>query len=301
MLLQRFDEAWPLYEARHQLTPLAKMPERTARWTGAQDIKDKTLLLHAEQGLGDTIQFCRYALMATARGARVILMVQDALVALLRDLGPGITVMGFSAPPPETDFHCPLLSLPAAFGTTEQTIPAYAAYLRAEPARVARWASRIGQDGLKLGINWQGAVSKIDAGRSLPLRQFAPLAAVPGIRLISLQKNAGAEQLRDAGLPVETLGEDFDVGPDAFLDTAAVMQSLDLIVTSDTAIAHLAGALGRPTWVALKAVPDWRWQLEGARSPWYPSMRLFRQDAPGDWPGVFAAMAAGLRDKDSAS
>jgi hypothetical protein len=135
------------------------------------------------------------------------------------------------------------------------------------------------------------------------LRQFAPLAAIANVRLISLQKNAGSEQLQgaDPALRVETLGADFDAGPDAFLDTAAVMQSMDLIVTSDTAIAHLGGALGRPTWVALKAFPEWRWQLEGAQSPWYPSMRLFRQAAPDDWPGVFAAMAAALQGEGVAS
>jgi hypothetical protein len=164
-------------------------------------------------------------------------------------------------------------------------------YLTAEPGLEGRWKTRIGADGFKIGIAWQGnPSSKIDEGRSIPLTEFVPLSRISGVRLISLQKYVGLDQL--TGLPneteIETLGDAFDHGPDAFIDTAAVMSSLDLIITSDTSIAHLAGALGRPAWVALRHVPDWRWLLDREDSPWYPTLRLFRQPQREDWAVVFA-------------
>ncbi len=170
-------------------------------------------------------------------------------------------------------------------------------YLTAEPDRVTQWRDRLGANGYRIGVAWQGnPESAAERGRSVPLHHFLPLAQVPGVRLISLQKQHGLEQLHamPAGLRIETLGENFDHGPDAFIDTAAVMQSLDLVITSDTSVAHLAGALGCPVWVALKHVPDWRWQLEGDRIVWYPTMRLFRQTQRGDWEGVFARIAEQL-------
>jgi hypothetical protein len=154
---------------------------------------------------------------------------------------------------------------------------------------VAHWRRRIGEKGFKIGISWQGAHSQGVAGRAMPLTCFQELSRLTGVRLISLQKGFGTEQLAD--LPdVELLGEDFDSGPDAFVDSAAVMECLDLVITLDSALAHLAGALGRPVWVALKRVPEWRWLLDRSDSPWYPGMRLFRQKTDGDWTGVFAEM-----------
>jgi hypothetical protein len=169
--------------------------------------------------------------------------------------------------------------------------------LGADADRVAAWRTRIGRHGRRIGIAWQGnPTAAAERGRSIPLRDFLPLAQVPDVRLISLQKHHGVDQLAHLpeGLRIETLGDDFDAGPDAFIDTAAVMQSLDLVITSDTSVAHLAGALGRPVWVALQHVPDWRWLLEGDDCPWYPTMRLFRQTARGDWRGVFERMAQQL-------
>ena len=188
--------------------------------------------------------------------------------------------------------------MPLALGTVAENVPADIPYLRSESERIQYWKQRIGIEGFKVGIAWQGNIhSPADAGRSFPLTAFAGLAAIPGVRLISLQKNNGSEQLRSlpAGMKVEALGEDFDAGPDAFVDTAAVMECLDLVVTLDSAIAHLAGALGRPAWLALQFVPDWRWQLDRSDSPWYPTMRLFRQKARGDWQSVFTAMEEALR------
>jgi Glycosyltransferase family 9 (heptosyltransferase) len=147
-----------------------------------------------------------------------------------------------------------------------------------------------------VGICWQGGISRIDCGRSFALRLLQPLASVPDVRLISLQRGAGVEQLQrlPPGMRVESLGEEFDAPPDAFIDSAAVMQNLHLIISADTAIAHLAGALGRPAWIALKHVPDWRWFLDAADSPWYPTLRLFRQQRSGDWQSVIGAMYIAL-------
>ncbi len=170
-------------------------------------------------------------------------------------------------------------------------------YLSSDTALVEHWRRRIGTQGFKIGICWQGSAAKIDIGRSFPLALFKGLGALPGVRLISLQKGAGEAQIATmpAGMKLEVLGKDFDAGPDAFLDTAAVMQSLDLIISSDTGVAHLAGALGRPTWVALKRVPDWRWLMDRTDSPWYPTTRLFRQTVAGDWGAVFARIEDELR------
>jgi tetratricopeptide (TPR) repeat protein len=291
----------PLYEHRLSLRRIgAHRRYRQPRWTG-QSLHGSTLFIYHELYLGDMIQLCRYALLARQRGARVLLSAQNALHALLSGLGGDIELIGENQTPDAFDFHAPLLSLPLAFGTRPQTIaatlPERGSYLDADPARAALWRERIGGHGFRIGIHWQGSALSSRDGRAIPLAAFAPLAAVPGVRLISLQVGDGAGQASALSqpFPVETPGEDFDRGPDAFLDTAAVMQSLDLVVSCDSAVAHLAGALGRPAWLALKAVPDWRWLLNRPDTPWYPSMRLFRQQSPGDWCGVFEAMAAELR------
>jgi Tfp pilus assembly protein PilF len=298
--LGRFDQGWSLYEWRLGRSDIARPRScDKPRWSGRENIAGQTLLVCSEQGLGDTIQFCRYAQMATAKAARVILSVQDALVPLMADVGPGITVIGESETPPAFDRHIPLLSMPLAFGTNAQNIPAQVPYLGSEPARVERWKARIGPAGFKIGIAWQGGNrGRVTRGRAFPLLALEGLACIPGVRLISLQAGDGLGQLDDLPdhMAVETLGDDLDAGPHAFLDTAAAMESLDLIITSDTAIAHLAGALGHPVWVGLQFVPDWRWQLDRPDSPWYPTMRLFRQSARGHWQSVFAAMEDELRN-----
>jgi len=286
-----------LYEWRKRLGSYTALASSAPAWLGEEDIAGKTLFIHADQALGDTIQFCRYAKLAAQRGAQIVLAVQPQLRQLLAGLGPAIQIVAPGEQRPDAcDFHCALMSLPLAFATTLADIPAGVPYLSAEPLRVARWRQQLGDSGFKVGIVWQGSRNRIDVGRSVPLDMFARLATIPGVRLISLQKDAAADQLRaaSADLRVELLGEEFDAGPQAFLDSAAVMTHLDLIITCDTALAHLAGALGRPTWLAVKHVPEWRWLLERSDCPWYPSMRLFRQSRRGDWEGVFAAMQAEL-------
>ena len=187
----------------------------------------------------------------------------------------------------EFDFHVPLLSLPLAFQTKMKSIPALTPYLFAEKERVVRWKEAIGMEGFKIGICWHGAASGIAVGRSFHVNELREISRIEGVRLISLQKGAGVAQLADSSLltRVETLGDSFDAGPEAFMDTAAVMQICDLIITSDTAVAHLAGALGVPVWLVLQFVPDWRWFLVRDDSPWYPTMRLFRQQSPDNWSG----------------
>ncbi len=296
LLLGDFNKGFADYEHRRprsgpKSAALAAIPE----WTGG-DIAGKSLLVSDASGLGDTLQFCRYLPLLVARGARVSFTGQPRLFRLLRSLEPSVRLVAELGTAEHFDLHCKLLSVPFLFGTLVNDVPRSVPYLSPEPERIAHWATRLGGEGFKVGICWQGnATRSMDAGRSIPLSEFAPLVALPHLRLISLQKNFGVEQL--AGLPagrVETLGEDFDNGPDAFIDSAAVIANLDLVISSDTSIAHLAGALARPAWVALRAVPEWRWLLKREDSPWYPSLRLFRQPVAGDWTSVFTAMAARL-------
>jgi hypothetical protein len=289
-----FERGWQLSEWREQ--PITARNLTSQRWRGEDDLHGLEFLATSEQGLGDTIQFCRYATLLVARGAQVTLAVQPALRGLLSSLGPDIQIVPDSDIPAEIDRYCPLMSLPGAFQTTVETIPATTPYLFAEPGRVSRWRDRLGLKGFKIGICWQGSTLPASVGRSFPLEMLLPISSIAGVRLVSLQKGPGTEQLRllPAGMAVEVLGTSFDAGPNAFLDTAAVMESLDLIITCDTSIAHLAGALGRPTWIALKHAPDWRWMLDRDDSPWYPSVRLFRQKHRGEWGDVFDRMLGEL-------
>jgi tetratricopeptide (TPR) repeat protein len=296
LLRRDFALGFALYEWRKKVSPpVEARGYAQPLWTGAEDLRGKTVFAYIEQGLGDTIQFWRFIAPLQARGARVIVSVQDSLTVLLANARPQAEVVSSRTVPPRFDYHIPLMSLPLALGLRADAIAADTPYLSPEPARVAKWARVIGEKGFKIGISWQGARGGVTS-RAMPLSCFAGLFRLPGVRLISLQKGFGSEQI--AALPaVETLSADFDSGPGAFLDAAAVMQSLDLVITLDSALAHLAGAMRRPVWVALKRVPDWRWFLGHSDSPWYPGMRLFRQTTDGDWATVFAEMEAQLRQE----
>ena len=319
LLAGKFREGWAGYEARSRTGAVAHPTFAQPLWMG-EALHGRTLLVHAEQGLGSVIQFCRYLPLVQERGGdagRVIFQVPPRLARLLGTLRGGQRIVAMGEPLPQLDLVCPLLSLPGVFATTPDTVPNAVPYLAAEPDRVVRWRDRLGAHGFKIGITWQGnPTSQAELGRSIPLKHYLALAQVPGMRLISLQKHDGLDQFAQLpdGAPIETLGDGFDAGTDAFLDAAAVIESLDLVITSDTSIAHLAGALGRPVWVALQHVPDWRWMLprsntvaetaEAARTagaapyspastsadtPWYPTMRLFRQTQRGDWAGCVRA------------
>lgn len=302
----RFAEGFPDYEwrLRSERLGLGMQPGRLPPWTGG-DPRGLRLLVIAEQGFGDAIQFVRYAALLKERGAaQVVVGCRRRLKALLATATGVDALVGEGERLPAADAFVPMLSLPARLGTTVETIPAPVPYLRADPVHVTRWAERLAEgDGFRVGLVWQGNPDpKVDRGRSLPLAALAPLGAVPGVRLIALQKGPGSEQIEEVAslFRVETPGPAFDEGPDAFVDTAAVLMNLDLVVTTDTAVAHLAGALGRPVWLLLKAQPEWRWLSDRNDTPWYPTMRLFRQ-RPGDrsdganpWFPVVARLAAEL-------
>jgi tetratricopeptide (TPR) repeat protein len=296
LLTGRPQEGWADFEHRWQVADCGfDRPELlAAEWTG-EPLSGRSIVVYSEQGLGDTIQFARFLPELTRRGAKLTFLCHPNLLRLFGPLAADFEIVPRVEGGRRFDFQCALMSLPHRLNTTD--LRAEMPYLAAETALIARWRDRIGVHGFRIGLCWQGnPKGKIDQGRSIPLVKYAPLASVPDVRLISLQRTHGLEQLQHlpAGMTVETLGE-FDTGDDAFIDTAAIMHSLDLVITSDTAIPHLAGALGRPAWVALKHIPDWRWMLERSDSPWYRSLRLFRQPAPGDWDSVTTAMAEALQ------
>jgi hypothetical protein len=299
-----FRAGWPLFESRLELEPGRRLQRRfdRPRWAGEEPLEGKTLFVYAEQGLGDTLQFCRYIPLLEKRGVNVVFEVQPVLKPLLASLAMRGLLIGRGEPLPPFDVHSPLASLPLALGTELDTIPGGVPYLHVSPEAVRAWAPRLAAlPGLKIGLNWHGnpEAEKLSAlqARSFPLEAAGALARLEGISLVSLQKGAGAEQRARAefGGEVLQLTDPQEMGPDEIAnETAAILKGLDLLITADTALAHLAGALGVRVWVVLQAVPDWRWLTLRADSPWYPTMRLFRQRAPGDWPELFERVAAEL-------
>ena len=288
LLTGDFERGWAEYEWRAQTQHL-RVERRIflqARWDG-QPLEGRTILLHSEQGLGDAIQFVRYVPLVKQRGGTVFVECPGSLVSLLTSCAGIDRLVGRGDELPAFDVQAPLLSLPRIFHTGLRDIPAAIPYLFAVPGLVEHWRQELGSvAGFKIGMVWQGnPMHKQDRARSLRLSRFEPLARMPDVQLISLQVGPGSEQLRDSANRFRVT----DVGSRLrdFRDTAAVMLNLDLVICCDTAVAHLAGALGVPVWVALPLVPDWRWLLDRSDSPWYPTMRLFRQDTRGDWPGVF--------------
>jgi tetratricopeptide (TPR) repeat protein len=292
-----FEAGLELYEYRWSATGTAKnlLKLPVPVWSG-ENLSERRIVVFDEQGHGDAIQFARYLVLLAQQGAHVTYLCRRQLHRLFEGLEEPVCLIDRIDADGRFDYQIALSSLPRAFGTRLDTIPAQTPYLRAEDALIQKWGERLGPNALKIGICWRGNQNpKADPSRSIPLACFAKLAAIESARLVSLQKleaRADEESLPELILP----GEDFDVGPDAFVDTAAIMQNLDLIITCDTAIAHLAGALGRPVWVVLKDVPDWRWLLDRTDSPWYPTMRLFRQKQRGDWDEVFDRVGGALRN-----
>jgi hypothetical protein len=249
-------------------------------------LEGKTILLHAEQGLGDTIQFSRYVPMVAERGGQVFLCVQPEAVSLLKTL-PGVRRIADNPKQlPDYQVHCYLMDLPLAFGTRVESIPRTSPYLYADPNRREKWGRKLpaGRD-LKVGLAWAGRPTHVsDSLRSMKLSQFAPLSTVSGVTFVSLQKGAGSEQA--IAPPVGMNWIDLVPEIDDLADTAALISHLDLVITVDSAVAHLAGALGKPVWILTRFAPDWRWMLKREDSPWYPTARLFRQPAIGDWATV---------------
>ncbi|MBY6266373.1 tetratricopeptide repeat protein (plasmid) [Azospirillum sp. 412522] len=308
-----FEGGTAAYEGRLDQAAWRRRNMPGVLWTG-QPLAGKTLLVHFEQGLGDSFQFIRYATVLKGMGARVVYECQPALKRVLSTAPDVDHLVAFGEPLPPYDYHVSLMSLMHRLGTRTSTIPGGVPYLRAEPERMRAWGRRLGivgdegtgsvpisRDVLRIGINWHGN----EAGKSIPLDCFAAMARLPGVRLYSLQKVSGLEQLDrlQGSFPLETLGPDYDGGSDAFVDAAAVMANMDLIITCDTSVCHLAGAMGRPVWVVLKWFADWRWMRDRQDSPWYPSMRLFRQARPNDWAEamerVTASVAAFARNRNA--
>jgi tetratricopeptide (TPR) repeat protein len=292
LLTGDFAKGWPAYEWRRKLPIWIERGFAQPEWSG-EDIAGKRLLLHAEQGFGDTIQFARYAALAAMRGADVVLEVQPPLEPLLGGLfGVEVVAAGRDRLPP-FDLHCPLLSLPHLFAATPTTIPGGVPYVVAPADRIAAWARRLPADGLRVGLAWSGHPDNIrDHERSIPFARLAPLIGVPGIRFVGLQKDiraADADDFRRCGGVIDLRAELRD-----FADTAAVIAQLDLVITVDTAVAHLAGAMGKPLWVLLPRVPDFRWLLDRTTSPWYPRARLFRKSQADTWDSVIAGVATEL-------
>ncbi len=312
-----YARGWPEYEWRLRCRNHRGLTANRPRWNG-EDLAGRAILLHAEQGFGDTLQFIRFAPLVKERGGRVLIWCPNPLIRLVARC-PGVDrVLDANSPIPDFQLHAPLMSLPAILGTRLDTLPDVVPYLSADAGTIERWRPLVerclARDNraetnaetapdriIKVGIAWQGnSRNRADRWRSFPLRSLAPLAEVPGVRLISLQKSEGTEQLAElqgrftvSELHVPSTGDGQDRRD--FLDTAAIIHHLDLVVTPESAIAHLAGSLGVEVWTALAAVADWRWLIDRDDSPWYPSMTLFRQTTAGDWAGVFDRMARNLR------
>jgi hypothetical protein len=285
-------QGWGEYEWRPTRAPLEEDMSKPL-WTGAKRPRS-TVLLRCEQGLGDAIQFVRYAALVKERVGRVVLECDPSLARLLATC-PGVDeVVARGAPLPKFGMYAPLLSLPGVFETSVDTVPADVPYLAADAAEEAAWKEELSADkGFKVGVAWRGSPqNKADRFRSFALSELSAIAGVDGVSLYSLQFGPGREELGSLAdrFSIVDLGDRLG----DFATTAAIVRNLDLVIACDSAPAHLAGALGVNVWVALPFSPDWRWMLDRDDSPWYPTMRLFRQKSPGDWRGVFGRMAEAL-------
>ncbi|HVT87539.1 MAG TPA: tetratricopeptide repeat protein [Tepidisphaeraceae bacterium] len=297
-LLRRgdFEEGWVEYEWRARMSGFFKLNVEAATLWNGEDISGRRILLHVEQGFGDALQFIRYAPLLAERGAKVLVACQPELARLFRSV-PGIEqVIIPNDQSPPFDVHCPLPSLPKAFKTTLQTIPANVPYFKVEPEPSAHWRSRLSEDPRpkKVGLVWSGRVDYgNDRSRAMGLAALAPLGAIKNVCWVSLQKGDGADQARRPPDGLELF--DWTQELKDFADSAALIENLDLVITVDTAVAHLAGGLGKPVWVILPTTADWRWMLDRDDSPWYPTMRLFRQPAAGDWNAAVYQLASELQ------
>jgi tetratricopeptide (TPR) repeat protein len=291
-----FRRGWAKYESRWNSRDLASQGRAFAQplWLGGEPLRGKTILLHAEQGLGDTVQFVRYAPLVAGLGAQVILEVQPPLAPLLSGIDGVSKIVGRGDPLPEFDVHCPLLSLPLALGTELDTIPAAVPYLAAPSIHLAKWRDHLGpRTAPRVAIAWAGSrTNKNDHNRSIALGPLASGLRVPGVELVSLQKEVGEDdrELLRGNPHIRHVG---DALAD-FADTAAVISQLDLMISVDTSVAHLAGAMARPLWLLVPFAPDFRWMLDREDSPWYPTARLFRQSRIGDWESVLGRVRGEL-------
>lgn len=292
------EKGWRAHEWRSQVAQLEKAQRdfKQPLWLGEEPLAGKTILLHAEQGLGDTLQFCRYARLVASQGATVLMEVQPWLKSLLAKVEGVSQLLVSGETLPAFDYHCPLLSLPLAFKTTLASIPAEVPYLDSDPITVSKWRGKLGEQTLpRVGLVWSGSTThRNDQNRSIPLADFARLVS-DQFQLVSLQKEVRAADklVLDERQDIQYFGDDLN----DFTDTAALVELMDVVITVDTVVAHLAGAMGKPVWILLAFNPDWRWLLERDDSPWYPAARLFRQPAPGDWASVMARLKNALDER----
>jgi tetratricopeptide (TPR) repeat protein len=296
--LGEFRQGWPKYESRWASRDLGSQRRTFAQplWLGGEPLRGRTILLHAEQGFGDTIQFVRYVPLVARLGARVILEVQPPLEHLLSSIGGIFRIASKGTPLPEFDVHCPLLSLPLAFGTELETIPADVPYVFPPEVHVAKWRDRLGRPrSPRIGIAWAGSpTNRNDHNRSIALGRLAAILPIPGIEFVSIQTGIGDEEraLLQSHANITHVGDQLE----DFADTAAVISLLDVVVSVDTSVAHLAGAMARPLWLLVPFAPDFRWMLDREDSPWYPTARLFRQPSIGDWDAVLERVRGELSE-----
>ena len=295
LLNGNFHQGWENYAWRRSIPKyrFRNVEYKEPFWDGS-GLEGKTIFIYPEQGLGDTIHFVRYMTLVAAQGGRVVLEVPAKLETLFRDIdGVESFVVAGNLPPP-FDCHAPLLDLPGLLNTTLETIPSQESYLTVASELVEKWADRLGPwEHFRIGIVWAGnPILKTDRDRSMDPSHFLPLTEIPRVSVYSLQFGKDGEADKVFGARVT------DIGPDLtpFTEAAAAIMNLDLVVTVDTSLAHLAGALGCPVWTLLPFIPDWRWMLDRDDSPWYPTMRLFRQEKRGEWEGVIERVAAELAD-----
>ncbi len=295
LLTGNFAEGWKEYEWRREMREIfAKRDLGGQEWRG-EDLAGKRILVYTEQGFGDTIQFIRYARQLSYRGAEVLVECQKELVRLLSGVEGISAVYGRGEVLPPYDYRCPIMSLPGMFGTELATIPGEVPYIRGTEESLRYWRERLTGDGpgLKVGLSWAGRPThKKDRYRTLKLLQYGPLGKVSGVRFYSLQKGEASGESKEAPEGMALL--DYTGELNDFSDTAGLVGNLDLVISVDTAVVHLAGAMGKAVWTLLPYAPDWRWMLGRGDSPWYPTMRLFRQGEPGAWDTVMGEVAAEL-------
>jgi Flp pilus assembly protein TadD len=296
LLLGQFAEGFREYEWRMKMPDIVR-PRNfpPPPWRG-ENLNGKTILLHAEQGMGDTLQFIRYVPHVIERGGRVIVECPPDLAKILHGVSgiQEIYVQHQTLPPFDT--HCSIMSLPVTFQTTEQTIPAKVPYISIPEDRTAAWRKRINDGNLRVGLVWAGGPQHgDDSRRSIRLQHFAPLSAAKCAKFYSLQKGPAAAQADNPPPELNLINWTPDLHD--FVDTAALIQNLDLVISVDTSVAHLAGALGKPVYLLLPFIPDWRWMIKRSETPWYPTMRLFRQTKPGDWTNVIAEVTEALKGR----
>ena len=286
LLTGDFKNGWQEYEWRWKTKDFGTRNFEQPLWDGS-DITGRTILLYSEQGIGDTIQFIRYAPLVAQRGAKVIVECRKELKSLLQNVEGVNAIVAYGEQRRDFDLHCPLLTLPLIFDTTLEAIPVEIPYIKVNASSIQKWKDKVKNDSsqLKIGLVWAGAPGyKRDEKRSFSLEIFSPFAHLTGVTFYSLQKGKAAEQGKNSpeGMKITDYTDEIQ----DFLDTAAFVENLDLVISVDTAVAHLAGALGKPVWTLIPFAPDWRWLLNREDSPWYPTMRLFRQPSPGDWQSV---------------